>query len=130
MTKQEIINGLRSLGLKEGDLVLLHSSLYSLGHVEGGPDAVIDAFLETIGAAGTLLVPVFGDLGILTTTLKNRPGAIVSPCPVGTVAALGKDAEELCRDHWKPVSCHGEGTPFKRLADKGVPAPAGQSTRT
>lgn len=119
MTKQEIINGLRSLGLKEGDLVLLHSSLYSLGHVEGGPDAVIDAFLETIGAAGTLLVPVFGDLGILTTTLKNRPGAIVSPCPVGTVAALGKDAEELCRDHWKPVSCHGEGTPFKRLADKG-----------
>ena len=92
MTKQEIINGLSSLGLKKGDLVLLHSSLYSLGHVEGGPDAVIDAFLETIGSEGTLLVPVFGDLGILTTTLKNRPGAVVSPCPVGTVAALGKDA--------------------------------------
>ena len=119
MTKQEIINGLRSLGLKEGDIVLLHSSLYSLGHVEGGPDAVIDAFLETIGSEGTLLVPVFGNLGVLTTTLKNRPGAVVSPCPVGTVAALGKDAEELCRDHWKPVSCHGEGTPFKRIADKG-----------
>lgn len=119
MTKQEIINGLRALGLKEGDIVLLHSSLYSLGHVEGGPDAVIDAFLETIGAAGTLLVPVFGDLGILTTTLKNRPGAIVSPCPVGTVAALGKDAEELCRDHWKAETAHGNDTPYTRLAEKG-----------
>ena len=119
MTKQEIIAGLQSLGLKKGDLVLLHSSLYSLGHVEGGPEAVIDAFLETVGPEGTLMVPVFGALGILTSTLQNRPGAITSPCPVGTVAAFGKDAEELCRDHWKPDSCHGEGTPFKRLADKG-----------
>ena len=119
MTKQEIISGLQALGLKKGDLVLLHSSLYSLGHVEGGPEAVIDAFLETVGTEGTLMVPVFGNLGILTSTLQNRPGAITSPCPVGTVAALGKDAEELCRDHWKPESCHGEGTPFKRLADKG-----------
>lgn len=119
MTKQEIVQGLRTLGLKQGDIVLLHSSLYSLGHVDGGPEAVIDAFLEAIGKEGTLLVPVFGDLGILTTTLKNRPGAVVSPCPVGTVAALGPAAEELCRDHWKPESCHGEGTPFKRLADKG-----------
>lgn len=119
MNKQEIICGLQSLGLKKGDLVLLHSSLYSLGHVEGGPEAVIDAFLETVGPEGTLMVPVFGALGILTSTLQNRPGAITSPCPVGTVAALGKDAEELCRDHWKPESCHGEGTPFKRLADKG-----------
>lgn len=119
MTKQEIINGLRGLGIKNGDIILLHSSLHSLGHVEGGADAVIDAFLEAVGTDGTLLVPVFGNLGILTKTLQNRPGAITSPCPVGTVAALGKDAELLCRDHWKPESCHGEGTPFKRLADMG-----------
>lgn len=119
MTKQEIVNGLRGLGIKNGDMILLHSSLYSLGHVDGGPEAVIDAFIEAIGPEGTLLVPVFGDLGILTKTLQNRPGAITSPCPVGTVAALGKAAEELCRDHWKPESCHGEGTPFKRLADMG-----------
>ena len=38
MTRQEIVQGLRTLGLKQGDIVLLHSSLYSLGHVDGGPE--------------------------------------------------------------------------------------------
>ena len=64
MTKQEIIAGLREMGLTTGDKVLLHSSLFSLGNVEGGPDAAIDAFLEVLGSDGTLLVPVFGALGI------------------------------------------------------------------
>ena len=72
MTKQEIIAALQEMGLKNGDKVLLHSSLLSLGEVEGGPDAVIDAFLELLGSEGTLLVPVFGALGILTETLKKQ----------------------------------------------------------
>ena len=117
MTKQEIIAGLQEMGLKQGDKVLLHSSLLSLGQVDGGPDAVIDAFLEVLGKEGTLLVPVFGALGILTETLKKRPGAVISPCPVGTLAALGADAEALCHDHWKADTAHGADTPFTRLIE-------------
>lgn len=117
MKKQEIIAALQEMGLKNGDKVLLHSSLFSLGQVEGGPDAVIDAFLELLGKEGTLLVPVFGALGILTETLKKRPDAVISPCPVGTLAAVGKDAEALCKDHWKADTAHGENTPFTRLID-------------
>ncbi len=117
MTKQEIIAKLQEMGLTTGDKVLLHSSLISLGHVDGGPDAVIDAFLEVLGKEGTLLVPVFGDLGILTKTVKARPEAVISPCPVGTLAAIGADAEALCHDHWKAETAHGENTPFTRLAD-------------
>ncbi len=119
MNKAEIVSGLRKLGLKEGDAVLLHSSLVSLGYVEGGPDAVVDAFLEVLGAKGTLVVPVFGALGILTDTVKKRPGAVVSPCPKGTVAALGAAAAELCRDHWQAESVHGADTPYTRLAKLG-----------
>ncbi len=119
MDKNEIAAGLRRLGLKKGDAVLLHSSLISLGYVEGGPDAVIDAFLETLGPNGTLMVPVFGALGILTETLKKRPGAVISPCPRGTVAALGPAAEELCRDHWRADTVHGTDTPYTRLASLG-----------
>ena len=117
MTKQEIIAGLREMGLTTGDKVLLHSSLFSLGNVEGGPDAAIDAFLEVLGSDGTLLVPVFGALGIITETLKKRPGAVISSAPVGTLAAIGKDAEALCKDHWKADTAHGENTPFTRLID-------------
>lgn len=119
MTKQEIIAGLQRIGLTKGDKVLLHSSLLSLGKVDGGPDAVIDAFVEVLGSEGTLLVPVFGALGILTDTLKKRPGAIISPCPVGTLAALGADAEVICHDHWRADTAHGKDTPFTRLAEMG-----------
>ena len=48
LNRNEIANSLRQLGLKEGDIVLLHSSYLSLGPVEGGPDAVIAAFLDAI----------------------------------------------------------------------------------
>ena len=119
MTKQEIIAGLQRIGLTKGDKVLLHSSLLSLGKVDGGPDVVIDAFVEVLGSEGTLLVPVFGALGILTDTLKKRPGAIISPCPVGTLAALGADAEAICHDHWRADTAHGKDTPFTRLAEMG-----------
>ena len=35
MESVEIVKALRSLGLGRGDIVLLHSSLISLGYVEG-----------------------------------------------------------------------------------------------
>lgn len=59
VTQDEIVGGLRELGLGQGDLVTLHSSLKSLGHVEGGGHAVIGALLETIGPEGTILMPAF-----------------------------------------------------------------------
>lgn len=119
MNKKEIKKGLKDLGLKKGDSVLLHSSFVSLGHVEGGPDTVIDAFLETLGNNGTLVVPTFGALGILTDTLKNRRGAVKSCCNGATVAALGASAVTLCHDHWKAETLHGKDTPYTRLAETG-----------
>ncbi len=119
MNKNEIAAALREMGLKNGDKVLLHSSLLSLGKVDGGPEAVIDAFLEVLGKEGTLLMPIFGSLGILTEIFRNRPDAVHSPCPVGTVAAIGADAEALCKDHWQAATAHGKDTPFTRLADMG-----------
>ena len=118
LNKSDIVQNLRDMGLDNGDIVLLHSSLVSLGQVNGGPATVIDAFLEVIGSDGTLLVPVFGALGILTDEVKQRPGVVISPCPVGTLAALGRDAGELCRDHWKAETAHGHDTPFTRIAER------------
>jgi aminoglycoside 3-N-acetyltransferase len=119
MDKNEIKKGLSDLGLKEGDSVILHSSFLSLGYVEGGPDAVIEAFLETLGSKGTLVVPTFGALGILTDILKNRPDSVKSLCNGATVAAVGGLAEKLCRGHWKAETLHGKDTPFTRLAEEG-----------
>ena len=54
--KEDIKAGLAKLGLKKGDTVGVHSSLSSLGYVEGGADAVIDALLETVGEQGNIVM--------------------------------------------------------------------------
>lgn len=59
VTKEDIKEGLRRLGLEENDVVMVHSSLSSLGYVEGGADAAIDALLETVGPQGTVAVPTY-----------------------------------------------------------------------
>ncbi|MEV6842361.1 AAC(3) family N-acetyltransferase [Actinoplanes sp. NPDC051411] len=45
---------LRALGVRRDGVLLVHSSYKSLGHVIGGPQAVVEALLA---AAGTLVVP-------------------------------------------------------------------------
>ena len=119
MNKADIKKSLSELGLKSGDVVIVHSSLSSIGKVEGGADALVDAFLETIGDEGTLVAPVFGNLGIFTHTLKARSEAVVSDCPLGTVAAIGADAEFICRDHWKADTVHGNESPYLKIAGLG-----------
>ena len=52
-----LVKDLRNLGIKEGDVVITHSSLKSMGNVEGGADTVIDALIEAVGSEGTVLFP-------------------------------------------------------------------------
>jgi len=54
VTRADILAGLQSLGLPPGAKVLVHSSLRSRGHIEGGADAVIDALLDSVGTPGTV----------------------------------------------------------------------------
>ncbi len=56
-TRSSLARDLRSLGIKAGDLVLVHSSLSSLGWVAGGAPAVVLALRDVLGEGGTLVVP-------------------------------------------------------------------------
>ncbi len=56
-TIQSLRADFEALGLRPGQVVLVHSSLKSLGWVSGGPVAVILALEMTLGAAGTLVMP-------------------------------------------------------------------------
>jgi aminoglycoside 3-N-acetyltransferase len=119
MNREELEAGLRKLGLTGGDIVLLHSSLSSVGKVDGGADTVIDAFLSILGSEGTLVVPTFGALGVIPETLKKRADAVSSIHPRASVASIGRKAIEICSDHWKAETAHSHQTPYTRIADLG-----------
>lgn len=56
-TVNSIYNDLKKLGICEGNTVLVHSSLSSIGWVCGGGQAVIMALLKSVGDEGTLVMP-------------------------------------------------------------------------
>ncbi|KAB2488380.1 aminoglycoside N(3)-acetyltransferase [Priestia endophytica] len=56
-TKKSIKEQLQDLGLKPGMKVLVHSSLSSLGWVNGGAVTVIEALMEVITEQGTIVMP-------------------------------------------------------------------------
>ncbi|KAE9371828.1 aminoglycoside acetyltransferase [Stipitochalara longipes BDJ] len=56
-TCKSLANQFRELGVNHGDTLLVHSSLSSLGWVNGGAEAVVLALLDVLGDKGTLVVP-------------------------------------------------------------------------
>lgn len=55
--KDEIIQKLKEVGLKNGDTVMVHTSLGKMGYVCGGAQAVIEALMEVVGDSGTIMMP-------------------------------------------------------------------------
>ena len=56
-TVNTIYNDLLNLGVKPGDILLVHSSLSSIGWVCGAAQAVVIALLKVISENGTLIMP-------------------------------------------------------------------------
>ena len=138
VTQYDIEHGLRDLGLREGDCVLMHSSLSSFGYVEGGADAVIDALLGVIGDTGTAMVPnipvtwrsgethedylarepVFdvrttpSGVGKITEVFRRRPDARRSLSACHSVAAIGARRDWILAGHEDCSGSTGPGTPY------------------
>ncbi|MGW0580418.1 aminoglycoside N(3)-acetyltransferase, partial [Streptomyces sp. NPDC002920] len=63
VTRATLAAELRAVGVETGETLLVHSSLSALGWVCGGPVAVVQGLLDTLGPDGTLVVPTqTGDL--------------------------------------------------------------------
>jgi len=113
VTEQDIVTGLRVVGLESGDVVMVHSSLSRFGRVAGGAAAVVRALLEVLTAEGTLVFPTFGDwfqgppdqvwdrerspskMGAISETARTWPGALRSSHPGHPFGAIGRRARDI-----------------------------------
>lgn len=134
-TKNSLLHDLESLGIDPAGTLLVHSSMKSIGDVEGGADTVLDA-LSFYMQNGLLVLPthtwsyINADqprfevehspvcVGILPELFRKRPGVIRSYHPTHSVAALGRDAVSFTAgDERFDSPCHRESA-WGKLLDR------------
>ena len=120
-------------GVRPGGVLLVRSSLSSLGHVPGGAETVIRGLLESLGPKGTLPMPALGTdrvepprfdvintptwTGRIPETFRKRPGTQRSLHPTHSVCGAGPLASEILGRHEEDRTPCGPNSPFRRLPD-------------
>lgn len=55
--REDVVKALKNLGVHNGQTIMVHTSLSSIGFVCGGAQTIIEALLETVGEDGTIMMP-------------------------------------------------------------------------
>ena len=136
-TKQSLLADLTKSGIPRDATVLIHSSMKSVGEVNGGADTVLDALSEyfepgllvlpshtweTINQDGDVFDPEVSAscVGILTDLFWRRPETVRSWHPTHSVAALGAEAREFVAGEETTRSPCPRGGVYGRLLDRGA----------
>lgn len=125
-SRQEIVDGLKGLGLKRGDLVLVRAALKAIGELDEKPSiSLIKALLDTVGTEGTIIGLAFNKLylfpkrhkehivslgtppvtGGLVKAMVDWPDARRSLHPTNSFVAIGKAAQSVIEDHDPNATC-------------------------
>lgn len=72
LSSQDLTEALRELGVKEGDTLLVHSSLSGMGYIPGGAGEIIKALKAAVGEEGTFLTPAFARPYVMFEGSVNR----------------------------------------------------------
>lgn len=134
-TKHSLIEQLERAGIDKLGTVLMHSSMKSIGDVEGGADTVLDALSQYM-QEGLLVLPThtWADInadnprfyvesspvcvGILPELFRHRENVLRSYHPTHSVAALGHDAASfVAGDEQFDTPCHRESA-WGKLLDR------------
>jgi aminoglycoside 3-N-acetyltransferase len=139
-TRRDIEKDIREMGLRAGDSVIVHSSYKSIGGVDGGPFAVIDALADVVLPTGALLFPNLyiprgftvddpprfdlkgehvKNLGILPELFKFHYARHFSIHPTHSLMGIGEKARAILADHDKVGLPCGLGTPWAKNARVG-----------
>lgn len=128
-TKEKLLSDLSNMSIDPKGTSLIHSSLKSVGEVEGGADTILDALCEYM-EKGLLIFPTHSwkwikkdaenpvfdirttpsCVGALGNIFMKRKNVIRSMHPTHSVAAIGKDAAEYTSgEERKNTPCPRDG---------------------
>ncbi len=139
VSEAAIVATLQQQGIREGDVLMVHSSLRKIGLVENGADTLLSALLNILGKEGTLMMPSFpaigfnydylkskpvfdvrhtpSKMGVMTETFRKKNGVVRSMHPTDSVIAFGKEADYLVKDHFGQLTPYNDKSPFYRLCE-------------
>ena len=135
-SKEQLRADLQALQIKQSDTLLIHSSMKSIGEVDGGADSVLDMLMEYFADDGLLVFPTlsYRDVnaesprfdvrntpactGILPELFRQRSGVVRSLHPTHSVAAFGRDAESFTAGHEKASTPASIGSPWWKLLQR------------
>lgn len=139
-TKKDLVRHFKKIGIKPGDVLLVHSSLSKIGFVENGAKDVVDALLEAVGEEGHLLMPNspnasyqldyikaldFFDvensksmLGVISEYFRLLPDAQRSAHPTEPVSCIGPDSEYFVGHHFGNITPYNENSPFYKVSER------------
>lgn len=135
--KKDLLSDLQRMGLKSTDTIMVHSSMKSIGPVEGGADTVVDAFMEYF-AEGLFMTPTHtwaqmseeyslfdpeeepACVGIIPNVFRKRDGVVRSLHPTHSIAAYGKDAAEYIKGEENIITPCQPGGCWSRLLDENA----------
>jgi aminoglycoside 3-N-acetyltransferase len=73
VTLKSLAQDFRNLGIEKGDIILVHSSLSSIGWVCGEERTVIEALIDAVGPEGTICMPAHSGGNSDPTEWRNPP---------------------------------------------------------
>lgn len=137
----DLLAALRRVGIRVGDVVLVHSSIDRFGAFQGSALDILVTLRRAVGDSGTLLMPTIpftgtavdyvrsgqvfdvrrtpSRVGLLTELFRRSDGVTRSVHPTHPVAAWGALANELLEGHAYSETPCGRDSPYDRLVDHG-----------
>jgi aminoglycoside N3'-acetyltransferase len=133
MSRAGVCEQLRTLGVKAGGVLLVHSSFRAVRPIAGGPDGLIEALRDALEPDGTLVMPSWSgddetpfdaattpassDLGVVADTFWRQPGVRRARHNFA-FAAAGPKAEWLIAGPL-PLPPHSPASPAGRVHESG-----------
>lgn len=136
-SREQLLEQIEAMKVDPKGTLLIHSSMKSIGEVEGGPETVLDVWIQYM-KDGLLIFPTYtwdkigadapvydsrtepSCVGLLTNLFLRRPDVVRSLHPTHSVAALGRDAKDYVQgEEQRDTPCPRNGC-WGKLIDRNA----------